>query len=453
MQKWRNMSLADRIQWLQWRIPVALIIIVLLYQLGPARIVDEELGHLMHYSIEIAFYSLVGPAVTWITLAWIRRWLAEKEAVEQQARERERYLASITEASADAIVSLDNEWRIRSWNRGAESIFGYGADEIVNRPFRTLLADETHADGEIACLSAGLADRGYVHDYELTCRTKSGQRVVVELTQTQLTDDAGQVTGTSAILRDITQRKEREEIVNEERARIARDLHDSLAQNLYFLALKTDLCRKLLDQEPERVRDELRTIKQSLQDSIQDVRSTIFALRPMDLRRLGFWRGTQQFISAFGEQHALKIDWQVRGSKEDLPASLEPTLFRLIQESLNNVGKHADARHVWIELLLDHSDQIGLMIRDDGQGFAMEHGNGHHPASESNTRSEQDAGGSSGSSEGHHGGLGLTQMRERVETLGGTFEITSQVGHGTTVSAWLPIHGKAKEGHHEPNSR
>lgn len=439
MYEWRKMSLTDRIQWLQWRIPLVLIIIVILYQLGPARIVDEELGHLMHYAIEIAFYSLLGPAATWVTLTWIGRWLAEKEAVEQQARERERYLASITEASADAIVSLDNDWRIRSWNRGAESIFGYAADQILDEPFRTLLADEKGADGDIACLSAGLDQRGFVRDYELTCRTKAGQRVFVELTQAQLMDDAGQVSGTSAILRDITQRKEREDIVNEERARIARDLHDSLAQNLYFLALKTDLCRKLLDQEPGRVHKELQTIKQSLQDSIHDVRSTIFALRPMDLQRLGFWRGTQRFVTAFGEQHALKIDWQVTGHRENLPPSLEPTLFRLIQESLNNVGKHAGAHHVWIDLVLAPSDRVGLMIRDDGQGFVGERGNGADPLTDGSMSPGWVSDDGPGFPDGRRSGFGLIQMRERVRALGGTFEVESQVGRGTTVSAWLPV--------------
>lgn len=177
----------------------------------------------------------------------------------------------------------------------------------------------------------------FVRDHELTCLTKAGHRVVVELTQTQLTDDTGQITGTSAILRDITQRKEREEIVNEERARIARDLHDGLAQNLYFLALKTDLCRKLLDQEPDRVRQELRTIKQSLQDSIQDVRSTIFALRPLDLRRLGFWRGTEQFIAAFAEQHALRIDFQVTGDNARSRSLIEP--FTLHSEDQSPSGQ------------------------------------------------------------------------------------------------------------------
>ncbi|MFQ5344237.1 MAG: sensor histidine kinase, partial [Anaerolineae bacterium] len=257
--------------------------------------------------------------------------------------------------------------------------------------------------------------------------------------QTQLMDDAGEVSGTSAILRDITQRKEREEIVNEERGRIARDLHDGLAQNLYFLALKTDLCRKLLDQEPARVHQELRTIKQSLQDSIEDVRSTIFALRPMDLRRLGFWRGTQQFITAFGEQHTLKIDWRVSGNKEDLPSSLEPTLFRLIQESLNNVGKHASAHHVWIDLVLGHSDRVGLTIRDDGQGFVVERGNGANPLSDGSMSPGRVSGDGLGFPDGRRNGLGLIQMRERVGALGGTFEVESQVGRGTTVSAWLPV--------------
>lgn len=415
MQAWRKMPLADRISWLQWRLPLVLIIVVILYQLGPARLVQQRFGHLIHYSIEIGFYSLVGPVVTWLTLVRIGGWLAEKEAIEQQARERERYLASITEASADAIISLDNDWRIRSWNRGAETIFGYTAEEIIDQPFRTLLADESRAEGEMACLSTGLRRHGVVRDYELMCLTKTGQRVVVELTQTQLLNDAGQVTGTSAILRDITQRKEREEIVNEERARIARDLHDGLAQNLYFLALKTDLCRKLLEREPAHVNQELQTIKRSLQDGIQEVRSTIFALRPLDLRRLGFWRGTQQFVTAFGEQHELKIDFDVSGDRGDLSASLEPTVFRLIQESLNNVGKHAGARHVWIDLTLNRADGVGLTIRDDGQGFEMTPANGNHS------------------------GLGLTQMRERVEALDGTFEVRSEIGHGTTVTAWLPV--------------
>lgn len=418
MQTWRKMPLADRIKWLQWRLPLVLIVIVILYQLGPARFVQQRFGHLIHYTIEIGFYSLVGPVVTWGTLAWISRWLEEKEAVEQQARQRERYLASITEASADAIISLDNDWRIRSWNRGAEAIFDYAADEIVGQPFRSLMADQSGAGGEIACLSTGLRRHGVVRDYELMCRTKAGRRIVVELTQTQLLNDTGQVAGTSAILRDITQRKEREEIVNEERARIARDLHDGLAQNLYFLALKTDLCRKLLDREPERVSQELRTIKQSLRDGIQEVRSTIFALRPPDLRRLGFWRGAQQFAAAFGEQHELKIDFDVSGDREDLPASLEPTVFRLIQESLNNVGKHAGARHVWIDLTLNRADGVSLTIRDDGQGFDM------MPAS------------------GNHSGLGLTQMRERVEALDGTFEVRSEAGRGTTVAAWWPVREK-----------
>ena len=414
IRTWQEMPLAERVRWLQWRLPLLLIIVVVLYQLGLARPVQERLGHFSHYLAEIAFYSLVGPIVTWVTLTWIGRWLAEKEAIEQQARERERYLASITEASADAIISLDQRWRIRSWNRGAAIMFGYTAEEILGEPFQRLLADQARAEEEIACLSAGLQERGFVRDYELTCVTKAGRRVIVELTQTQLVDDAGQVMGSSVILRNITQRKEAEEIVNEERARIARDLHDGLAQNLYFLALKTDLCLKLLEREPDRVRQELRTIKQRLQDGIQDVRNTIFALRPLDLRRLGFWRGTQQLIAAFGDQHGLQIDFRVAGPREGLPTSLEPTVFRLIQESLNNVGKHAEAHHVWIDLILDRPEHITLTVRDDGRGF-----DGVEP-------------------NGHGSGLGLIQMRERVEALGGTFRIESQVGEGTTVTATLP---------------
>lgn len=219
-----------------------------------------------------------------------------------------------------------------------------------------------------------------------------------------------------AIVRDITERKAREALVEEERIRIARDLHDGLAQSLYFLGLKLDFIRKQVTRDPESVLNELLTLKRITQASIQDVRRTIFALRPVDLERLGFEAAIQQYTREFGEHMGLNVVLELRGDADELTTGLELAFFRLIQEGLNNIAKHAHAHTVWIDLSIVPRRYGRLTIRDNGIGF------------------DPDALPASGS-----GKMGLHQMRERVVTLGGSFHIESIAGEGTTLCADLPL--------------
>ena len=105
MFTWRHLSLLERIRRLRYIIPPALVLLVVVYQLGVARPLSLY-SHTLHYGIEIVFYSLAGPVATWLTLIWVEHRLAEKEALEQQVRARERHLASLTDASADATDAL-----------------------------------------------------------------------------------------------------------------------------------------------------------------------------------------------------------------------------------------------------------------------------------------------------------------------------------------------------------
>ncbi len=425
MIRWREMPVQERVARLRWSLPLAIMAIAVFYQLGPARWVHDDLGHVAHYGIEIIFYGLVGPAVTWVTLTWINRWLAEKEEAERKVREQERYLASITTASADAIVSLNPQGIIRSWNRGAQAIFGYPPESAIGRPFGELLLPDVDEGDELDRIIAEVERKGFLQDYETTMVTADGRRVSVSLTWTRLLDEKGELAGSSVILRDVTWRKERQAIVEEERARIARELHDGLAQDLFFLRLKMDLCRKLLESDPARLADEIMAIKAALQRSLRDVRRTIFALRPLDLERLGFFPAVRKFVEEFGEQNEVAVILDVRGQEVALPSRLEPTLFRLIQESLNNVAKHAAAQHVWITLDLTQPHCVSLAVRDDGRGFEL--------------------GVASDSGEGSTG-LGLIQMRERVKAAGGHFMVESIPGAGTTVRAVLPSSGSGGDG-------
>lgn len=214
------------------------------------------------------------------------------------------------------------------------------------------------------------------------------------------------------VVEDLTAEKalrSEEEAIAEERRRIAREIHDGLAQDLAALRLQAHRWRALVESDPAQAQAELDGLHRLLGEKIREVRRAIFALRPAALDELGFWPALRRFLSEFGEQNQLHVVLEVRGNEQDLPAHLEPALFRILQEALNNVAKHAQASTVWVDL--DLSPGVWLQVRDDGVGF--------DPAilPEKFRR-------------GH---LGLQQMRERVAALGGTMEVRSQPGKGTEI--------------------
>lgn len=211
--------------------------------------------------------------------------------------------------------------------------------------------------------------------------------------------------------------------IAEERNRIAREIHDGIAQNLAFLGLKADLCLILMDHvsasgpDADRLRLELSAIKEGLREAIRGVRRSIFALRPLELERLGFVPALRKFSEGFGEQNGLSIQLSVVGDETALPSQLEPPLFRAVQEALNNVGKHAGADNVWIDLDLGGPDLVALTVRDDGREF--------------DTSLLPDA-----PLKGHRG---VAQMREKMMSLGGSFSVESAPGCGTRLEIELPV--------------
>jgi signal transduction histidine kinase len=201
----------------------------------------------------------------------------------------------------------------------------------------------------------------------------------------------------------------------EERSRIAREIHDGIAQSLAFTAIKLDLVGRLMGSEPERAQGELQAASAALREQIREVRRSIFALRPIDLEHHGFQETVRRYVSDFAAQNGLRATLELNGEPR-LTSGDEVTLFRILQESLNNVAKHARARSVRVTV---RSDGAGtrLTVEDDGRGF--------EPNSLTGVVSSA-------------GGLGLTQMRERMETRGGRFTFESSPGNGTRVVASLP---------------
>jgi PAS domain S-box-containing protein len=203
---WQKLSLIERIRRLRYVLPPALVVVVVIYQLGVAQTLARNYGHTVHYGVEIAFYSLVGPMVTWITLVWVERRLLEQERLERQVQVRTQQLASLTAVSADAILSLNTRGYIASWNKGAERIFGYAEAAIVGHPLSLLLPEALH-----------LQRQGTVQNYETTAHTQGDRTITVDLTQTQLAATDEDMPVSLIIMRDVTTRREREAILEEER--------------------------------------------------------------------------------------------------------------------------------------------------------------------------------------------------------------------------------------------
>lgn len=211
---------------------------------------------------------------------------------------------------------------------------------------------------------------------------------------------------------------------DEERKRVARDIHDGPAQSLSNVVLKAEICEKLIDIDIEKSREELKALKTVVRDCLQDVRRIIYDLRPMSLDDLGLVPTLQRYLSTFQEETGININFRTFGNITVIKQVIILTAFRLIQEALNNVRKHANAKNVNIGIELSEKN-LRIRIADDGKGF--------------------DVGTIKHTDNNYSSGFGLYSMGERVDMLDGTFEINSEKGKGTTINLILPVHTNEEE--------
>ncbi len=204
--------------------------------------------------------------------------------------------------------------------------------------------------------------------------------------------------------------------ITEERSRIAREIHDGVAQMLAYTALKLDLVARLRERDPVKAASELEVARETVRETIKELRRSIFALRPVDLERHGFVETIRLYLADFGPQNAIRAEL-VAGELPPLSVKSETVLFRIFQEAMHNVAKHARAKTVTVTLGTAGDGMAFVEISDDGIGF--------------DRLSIADRVTSAG-------GLGLTQMRERVLARGGKLELRSEPNAGTTIHAAVP---------------
>ncbi|MBU5426402.1 sensor histidine kinase [Tissierella pigra] len=209
------------------------------------------------------------------------------------------------------------------------------------------------------------------------------------------------------------------EAQEEERLKVARDIHDGPAQSLAHVIVKAELCEKLLNIDQERAKNELNNLKWIIRLTLKDVRRIIYDLRPMSLDDLGLIPTLERYISIFQEEAEIKVNFKPYGKFDDLESAVQVAIFRIIQEALSNIRKHSQAQSssIIIEKTLN---KINLLIIDDGIGF--------------NPESYKEGCNSVSS------GFGLMNIKERVELLNGKFNITSSSNVGTKINLFIPLY-------------
>jgi PAS domain S-box-containing protein len=377
----------------------------------------------IRYSVQAIQDPVAGRA---IRLLGAVQDITERKQAEEALRQTNQTLESLIRASPLAIISLDNEGRITMWNPAAERIFGWQSCEVQGG-YLPIIPGEKRQEFE-ASRDAELRGETRVA-VELRRLRKDGTLVDISIWTAPVRDDQGVVRSTIGILADITERKHAEaqlheyayqlrclshrllEVQEQERRHLVRELHDEIGQSLTGLQLTLELCTRL--PEKERAAS-LARAQRLLKELTEQVRDLSLRLRPTMLDDLGLLPALVWFCQRYTAQTGVHVVFEQNGLERRFPAAVETAAYRIVQEALTNVARHAAVRTATVRLWLDQ-DRLCLQIADQGVGFDFE------------------AARTAGTSHG------LSGMLERALLLGGRLTVESRPGAGTHLTAELPI--------------
>jgi PAS domain S-box-containing protein len=325
-------------------------------------------------------------------------------------------LKIIAAVSADAIYDWDINTGMTRWNHGMRTLFGYPVDD---EQAHLWWREQVHPDDRqhtVESIEDALANRDRIWTCEYRYRRADDSYAHVLDRGYVIYDAEGRPLRMIGAMVDATDRillaEAQTRAALEERQRLARDLHDAVTQSLYSLTLLAEAARRWAAAgNLAQVETHLGRLGETAQQSLKEMRLLVYELRPAALEKEGLVGALQQRLDAVEERAGVNARLLVEGLL-DLPPATEESLYRLAQEALNNALKHAGATAVTVRLQTTAAG-VTLQISDNGQGLSSE-------------RLED------------KGGMGLNNIRERAERLGGQARIESQTGKGTTVHVFVP---------------
>ena len=325
----------------------------------------------------------------------------------------------VFEYSNDAIFIIDPERdAILDVNPRACSMLGFSREELLALPMSAIHPQEM-PQLQAFCNAVFENEHGWTN--ELTCLTKSGRFLPAEISASCITD-ADDRPAIIAMVRDISERKEAEEAqrelaVLEERNRLAREIHDSLAHGLTGIIWQLNAAERPITGGGEQALQALERIRDLARECLQEARRSVWDLRHGPLEGVSLAEALRRETAKVQGDGSIQTSFAISGEERVLPAGLESALLRICQESLANALRHSGASQVTVTLTYDDS-RVLLTTQDNGVGFDPE-----RPMT----------------SESDKGGFGLISMRERARLLGGELTVQSAPGRGTQVEASLPL--------------
>ena len=325
---------------------------------------------------------------------------------------------SFIESAPDPIVILDHRGRIGFVNVETEHLFGHSRGSLLGSDVGMLVPAESRAELAtfLRTFRRRAGTRAAKASRELDAVRADGVEFPAEITLRAIeAEDASLLVG---LVRDLTERRNLERrtrlaAVLEERNRLAREVHDSLAQSLSGVVLQLEGAEEVLGRDPKEAQRQIVRARDLARSSLEEARRSLLALRPQLLEHGDLPSALAHLVDEARGERRSPVELSVRGRRRRLTPEAEENVLRIVQEAIYNAERHAGARRIAIALQYT-AQSIQMRIEDDGRGFDP----GSRRARE---------------------GFGLSTMKDRAERLGGRFRLRSEPGKGTSLEVWLPL--------------
>ena len=379
-----------------------------------------------------AIYNDLGQPENFISIG---RNITDRKIIEEALRESEAQKRAILDASIDRLRYVDKDMKIIWGNKANVLELDMPLEDLVGQTcYEVFVGRNTPCEGcpTVRARETGKIERVVMHQPKV--KGIEGESYW-DVYCVPLKNEAGEIESFIQIARNISDQKKALEHIHgltqqlmkaqeDERQMISRELHDRVGQDLSTLRIGLDT---LIDNQPEvqpETRQRISELSKMLQDSIMVIRDLSYDLRPPSLDQLGLVRTILEYAHEFSEKTGLSVDVTSAGmDRLKLDSVVEINLYRLIQEGLNNISKHARANSATIRLIASFPNII-LRIEDDGEGFDVKN---RLVAAQNEKR------------------MGLGNMRERVNLLNGAMTLKSRPGKGTRILIEVPYEEKKSE--------
>ena len=333
-----------------------------------------------------------------------------------ELKEAEQKFRALVETSPQAIIIHDANGKIAIVNSEAEHIFGYRRQELIGQPVEILMPARfraKHVEERQAYIRKPIVrPMGAVS--ELYAERKDGTEFPVEISLSPVETAEGILVSSTII--DITERKRHEEqarwsAILEERARMARDVHDTLAQGFTGIILNLEAAEETCADLPKEARDRIARARDVARSSLEEARRSVLALSSPVPVNGDLGGAIRELVDRCRLSTKTEVEFSTRGTAVRLARPVAEDLLRIVQQAVDNALKHARASSIGIKVAF-HKKEVRLQIKDDGKGFDLR-------------KVRQ--------------GVGLIGMRQRAEEIGGKFKLNSKPGKGTRVEITFPL--------------